>query len=149
MIDGLSRFLAGTDGGLATVVKAGDRVRHFNTGQWGKVLQVVPQHDGTAELEVEREQTPGAFCFEGKGWWATYHIDKYEPAAGQVAGAGGSTCDHAHDEASETQTDCITRQNTPTGPAPRDAIPADLRGSTGDTQPREAGADNSGTEGRQ
>jgi hypothetical protein len=77
---GLMRAMMGMDGGLARVVKAGDRVRHFNTRQWGHVLRVVPQHDGTAELEVEREHAAGTRSAQGTGWWATYHIDEYEPA---------------------------------------------------------------------
>ena len=43
------------DDGLASVVKIGDLVQHqhCNGGQWGRVLRVVSQSDGTAELQIE------------------------------------------------------------------------------------------------
>lgn len=67
------------DGGLAKIIKVGDRVKHGEIKQWGKVLQVVPQPDGTAELEIEREADHQSH-YHGKGWWATYHISEHEPA---------------------------------------------------------------------
>lgn len=70
----------GVDGGLAKVVKVGDRVKHGGTKQWGKVLQVVPQSDGTAELEIQREVVH-AWDYDGTGWWATYHISEHETPA--------------------------------------------------------------------
>lgn len=73
--------LMGADGGLAKKIKVGDRVRHFNVKQWGKVLEVHPQHDGTAELVVERE-VKDKYDTAGKGYWATYHIDQYEACDG-------------------------------------------------------------------
>lgn len=81
MLDSLIRSMMGLDRGLATRVKVGDRVRHFNTRQWGDVLEVRPQSDGTAELRVKRDpNSPGAgMKFDGEGWWATYQIDEYEP----------------------------------------------------------------------
>ncbi len=45
----------GVDHGLAKAVKVGDRVRHSNTRQWRKVLEVHQQSNGTAELRVQRE----------------------------------------------------------------------------------------------
>lgn len=62
----------GVDHGLAKIVKIGDRVQHCNGGQWGKVLEVRPQSDGTAELRVLRE-VRHEHDFKGEGWWATYH----------------------------------------------------------------------------
>ena len=79
-MDGLMRSMMGLDGGLAKRVKVGDRVRHYNTEQWGVVLRVVQQSDGTAELLVEREPGTGFCGFTGQGWWATYHIDDIQPA---------------------------------------------------------------------
>lgn len=76
----MMRALMGADGDLAKIVKVGDRVRHFNVKQWGRVLEVHPQPDGTAELVVEREVSD-AYDRPGKGQWATYHIDQYEPMA--------------------------------------------------------------------
>lgn len=79
----------GVDHGLAKVVKVGDRVQHSNTGQWGKVLEVLQQHDGTAELRVQRE-VRNEHDFEGEGWWATYHVGRHEAqATEEVAPAAG------------------------------------------------------------
>lgn len=71
--------LAGGDFGLADVVKSGDRVRHANTRQWGTVLEVIPQRDGTAELKIERDLPRYKGDFEGIGFWGTYHCDRREP----------------------------------------------------------------------
>lgn len=75
----------GADGGLAKAVKVGDRVRHCGTRQWGRVLEVRPQADGTAELRVEREVVHG-FDIAGEGWWATYHIAEHEAGRGCADG---------------------------------------------------------------
>lgn len=69
----------GADGGLAKTVKVGDRVKHIGTKQWGKVLRVVQQPDGTAELEIEREVAQ-PWHDGGTGWWATYHVLEHQPA---------------------------------------------------------------------
>lgn len=67
------------DGGLATIVKVGDRVRHANTRQWGTVLEVHPHDEGnTCEIKVRREPTPDAMSFDGEGWWPSYFIDDHE-----------------------------------------------------------------------
>lgn len=49
----------------------GDRVRHYGTKQWGKILQSVPQSDGGYEYEIKRDDGT-------VGWWANYHIDRVE-----------------------------------------------------------------------
>lgn len=69
----------GLDGGLADKVKVGDRVRHRGTRAWGIVLQVLPQMDKTAELEVRYEK-PNEWSERQTTWWATYHISEWEPA---------------------------------------------------------------------
>ena len=75
------KLALGNDGGLAKIVKLGDRCRHIGTKQWGVVLEVHPQRDGTAELVLEREKRfPGDD--EGRAYWATYHIGDYEPKDG-------------------------------------------------------------------
>jgi hypothetical protein len=69
------RPMLGADDGLGKHVQVGDLVQHRNGGQWGRVLQVVPQRDGTAELEIERIKRPECeWDYDGIGWWATYHI---------------------------------------------------------------------------
>jgi hypothetical protein len=71
----------GHDGGLASTVKAGDLVQHRNGGQWGRVLRVVPQRDGTAELEIEGICRPNnQWDDPGIRWWATYHIRDWAPS---------------------------------------------------------------------
>ena len=59
-------------------VEVGDRVRHRGTKQWGTVLEVVPQRDGTSELHVKRDLPRFEGDFTGDGWWATYHCDRRE-----------------------------------------------------------------------
>lgn len=66
------------DQGLSKCVKPGDRVQHRGTKQWGEVLEVVPQRDGTSELRILREHLQ-PWQDKGEGWWATYHIGDYEP----------------------------------------------------------------------
>ena len=70
----------GLDDGLASVVKVGDLVQHRNGGQWGRVLRVVPQRDGTAKLQIV------GICRRGNQWddahvrwWATYHVRGWAP----------------------------------------------------------------------
>lgn len=67
----------GSDRGLAKTVKVGDRVEHRGTKQWGKVLEVKPQPDDTAELRVDRE-VGGPFDAKGEGWWASYQTRGHE-----------------------------------------------------------------------
>ena len=75
----------GFDGGLASVVKAGDLVQHRNGGQWGLVLRVVSQRDGAAELEIQGICRPDrSHDNPSVRWWATYHISAWEPAHGPV-----------------------------------------------------------------
>jgi hypothetical protein len=79
----------GVDHGLAKVVKVGDLVQHCNGGQWGKVLRVIPQGDGTAELEIERIKRPeNQWDTGGTGWWATYHIREWAPVYGPCRDSG-------------------------------------------------------------
>lgn len=54
----------------------GDRVQHIGTKEWAKILKIVPQNDGTCEMELERE--PGSFNYPGKAYWASYHIRDHE-----------------------------------------------------------------------
>lgn len=75
----------GADGGLSSVVKAGDLVQHRNGGQWGRVLRVVPQHDGTAELQIEGICRPECRWDDPSvRWWATYHVRDWAPSYGPV-----------------------------------------------------------------
>lgn len=70
----------GLDDGLAAVVKVGDLVQHRNGGQWGRVLRVVPQRDGTAELQIEGICRPGNQWDDSRvRWWATYHVRDWAP----------------------------------------------------------------------
>ena len=62
---------------LPKIIKPGDRVRHFNTRQYGIVLEVIPQRDGSAELRILRDPSTGTST--GEGQWATYHIDQHQP----------------------------------------------------------------------
>lgn len=73
----------GYDGGLATNIKAGDLVQHHNGGQWGRVLRVVQQRDGTAELQIEGICRPTVQWDDPSvRWWATYHIRNWAPSYG-------------------------------------------------------------------
>ncbi|HSX23340.1 MAG TPA: hypothetical protein VLE97_11255 [Gaiellaceae bacterium] len=82
----------GHDGGLASVVKAGDLVQHRNGGQWGRVLRVVPQRDGTAELQIEGICRPECRWDDPSvRWWATYHIRDWAPSYGPVQEAAHGT----------------------------------------------------------
>lgn len=70
--------LMGHDGGLAQWVRVGDLIQHCNTGQWGRVIRVIPQHDGTAELVLDRiVQARGESS--GLAYWATYHAGDWAP----------------------------------------------------------------------
>ena len=61
----------GYDGGLASIVKGGDLVEHRGTKQWGRVLRVVPQRDGTAELQIEGICRPACTWDDPSvRWWA-------------------------------------------------------------------------------
>jgi hypothetical protein len=71
--------LAGCDFGLAEIVQVGDRVRHHGTRQWGTIRKVVPQTDGTAELEVELDPPRFTGDLTGVSFWGTYHCDSHEP----------------------------------------------------------------------
>lgn len=52
-------------------------VSHDGGGQyWGTVLEIVPQHDGTAELLIKRDEAPFWTTENEPTWWATYHIDR-------------------------------------------------------------------------
>lgn len=83
----------GVDGGLATVVNVDDLVQHRNGGQWGRVLRVIPQHDGTAELQIEGICRPDcAWDDPGVRWWATYHIRDWAPFYGPVRNAEEAPC---------------------------------------------------------
>lgn len=73
----------GADEGLSAVVRAGDLVQHRNGGQWGRVLLVRPQGDGTAELQIEGICRPGVtWDSPHVRWWATYHIKDWAPLYG-------------------------------------------------------------------
>jgi hypothetical protein len=75
----------GVDGGLATLVNTGDLVQHRNGGQWGRVLRVVPQSDGTAELQIEGICRPNVQWDDPSvRWWATYHLRDWAPCYGPV-----------------------------------------------------------------
>lgn len=52
-------------------------VSHDGGGQyWGTVLEVKPQHDGTAELLVKRDGPPFWSGENEPTWWASYAIDR-------------------------------------------------------------------------
>lgn len=79
------RSSLGADDGLASVVKVGDLVQHRNGKQWGRVLRVVLQHDGTAELEIEGICRPEcAWDDPSVRWWPTYHISDWTPSYGPI-----------------------------------------------------------------
>lgn len=62
--------------------KVGGRVRHVGTRQWGKILEIVPQRDGTAEIKVQRDEPLcSSDTKNDPTWWASYHIGWHEPAA--------------------------------------------------------------------
>jgi hypothetical protein len=63
-------------------IRVGDQVQHSGTRQWGEVLEICPQPDGTQELRVRRI---GREPLEGEGWWASYHV-------GQHRSLGRSPC---------------------------------------------------------
>lgn len=54
-------------------VEVGDLVRHCNTGQWGRVVQVAEEQDGVAEVEVERQ---GDQPTHGRGRWSTRRLSE-------------------------------------------------------------------------
>lgn len=58
-------------------IELGDRIQHRGSKQWGKVLEIIPQHDGSSEIKVLREQRSPA-DLSGEGWWATYHIGRVQ-----------------------------------------------------------------------
>jgi hypothetical protein len=58
----------------------GDRVRHYGTQQWGRVLEVKPWPlDGTDELRVRREPASTGFAAGTEGWWSSHRVDQHEP----------------------------------------------------------------------
>ena len=68
-------------------VKVGEFVRHRGTKLWGKVVEVIPQHDTTSEVRIRylgeppsyaREASPGRGA--GEAWWGSYHIDHIDHA---------------------------------------------------------------------
>lgn len=73
--------LSGHDFGLADTIAVGDRVRHYGTKQWGTVLEVMPQRDGTAELKILRDPPRFTGDSEGETQWATYHCGEHVPKA--------------------------------------------------------------------
>jgi hypothetical protein len=82
------RSAMGVDGGLAKVVKPGDLVQHRNGKQWGRVLKVVPQHDGSAELQIEGICRPEVKWDDASiRWWPTYHMSDWAPCYGPVQGS--------------------------------------------------------------
>jgi|SRR5580704_9050050 hypothetical protein len=68
---------------FAKVVKVGDRVKHWNVHQWGRVLEVHSQHDETVELVVQREIN-SQHDRPGLGYWASYHIGEHDPLSESV-----------------------------------------------------------------
>lgn len=64
---------------MPIAIQIGDRARHRGTKQWGTVLEVRPQADGTAELVLQRDPPRFPGDFEGTANWATYHLDKHVP----------------------------------------------------------------------
>lgn len=83
--------------GFATSVKANDIVQHNNGGQWGRVLRVVPQRDGSAELQIEGICRPDVKWDDpAVRWWPTYHIRNWILSYGPVQNiVGASGRDHA------------------------------------------------------
>lgn len=80
-----TRGAIGIDAGFITDVKVGDLVQHRNGGQWGKVLRVIPQHDGSAELQIEGICRPDVkWDSPSIRWWATYHIRAWQPYYGPI-----------------------------------------------------------------
>lgn len=53
-------------------IVVGDFVQHSNTKQWGEVLEVVPQRDGTSELLIKFHVSK-PWHHEGTSCWASYH----------------------------------------------------------------------------
>lgn len=78
-----------TGGETVCDVMVGDVVRHYGTKRWGKVLEVVPQRDGTSELRIRPERLPARYLqvlgdHNNIRWWATYHVDRRFHAFGSV-----------------------------------------------------------------
>jgi hypothetical protein len=71
-----SRFPASRFPGYPSI-ELGDRIQHRGSKQWGKVLEIIPQHDGSSEIKILREQRSPA-DLSGEGWWATYHIGRVQ-----------------------------------------------------------------------
>lgn len=66
------------DAGLAgdiPKVAVGDRVMHRGTRQWGTVVEVRPQRNGSSELLVQRDDPLIPGFGNEPTWWAIYHLD--------------------------------------------------------------------------
>ena len=63
------------DFGSPMVIEVGRWVRHRGTRMWGEVLEIIPQHDRTLELKVQREKPLTSTGGNAPTWWASYHVD--------------------------------------------------------------------------